>query len=146
MADGLNKVELIGNLGSDPEFRTTTTNKSVVNFRMATGESWKDSSGNRQESTEWHRVVFWGRTAEIVRDHLKKGSKIYLEGKIKTRKWTDNDGKDQYTTEIVGNKFLFLDGKQGQGGGSQQQQQQQGGGVPPQGSFSGNNPNDDIPF
>lgn len=119
MADGLNKVMLIGYLGADPVHKVTSGNNDVVDLRLATSESWKDQSGNRQEQTEWHRIVVWGKQAIFARDYLKKGSKIYLEGKIRTRKWQDKEGKDQYTTEIVAKSFLFLDTKKdGQGSNS----------------------------
>jgi len=152
MADGLNKVTLIGNLGADPEMRATNSGKEVTNFTLATGESWKDDSGQKQSSAEWHRIVIWGKTAKLIKDYLHKGSKVYLEGKIKTRKWTNKDGNDQYTTEVVANKVLFLDPKpQGQGQG---QGNNNGGNYNNNGGY-GNNSNhggnppvsdDDIPF
>ncbi len=106
---GVNKVILVGNLGADPEVRTSPNGSVIANLRLATGESWKDQQGQLQERTEWHRVVMFGRTAEIARDYLRKGSKLYLEGRLQTRKWQDKEGKDQYTTEIVAQEFQMLD-------------------------------------
>ncbi len=118
MARGLNKVMLIGNLGADPEVRYTTGNSQVANIRLATAESWRDrETGELQERTEWHRVVFFGRLAEIVGEYLKKGSQVYVEGSIRTRKWTDKEGQDRYTTEIVANDMQML-GSRGGGGGA----------------------------
>ncbi|MBU1220957.1 single-stranded DNA-binding protein [Myxococcota bacterium] len=111
MADGLNKVMLIGHLGADPVHKVTSGNNDVTDLRLATTESWRGPDGNRQEQTEWHRIVVWGKQAIFARDYLKKGSKIYVEGKIRTRKWTDQEGKDHYTTEIMAKSFLFLDSK-----------------------------------
>lgn len=108
---GLNKVMLIGHLGQDPDIRATPSGTVVANVSLATGETWKDQQGNRQERTEWHRIVMFGKTAEIARDYLRKGSKVYLEGRLQTRKWQDKEGKDQYTTEIVTDGFQMLDGK-----------------------------------
>lgn len=106
---GINKVLLIGHLGQDPEVRTTPTGTSVANLRVATSETWKDQQGARQERTEWHRIVLYGRSAEIARDYLRKGSKLYLEGRLQTRKWQDKQGTDHYTTEIIGQDFQMLD-------------------------------------
>lgn len=110
---GVNKVILVGNLGADPEIRTSPNGSIIANLRLATGEAWKDQQGQLQERTEWHRLVMFARTAEIARDYLRKGSKIYAEGRIQTRKWQDKDGKDQYTTEIVCQEFQMLDRKEG---------------------------------
>ncbi|HEY7841220.1 MAG TPA: single-stranded DNA-binding protein [Gammaproteobacteria bacterium] len=116
MARGINKVILIGNLGDDPEVRYTQGGSAVANVRLATTESWKDKeSGEKQERTEWHRVVFFGRLAEIVAEYLKKGSQVYVEGSIRTNKWQDKEGKDRYTTEIIANEMQMLGGR---GGGS----------------------------
>ena len=116
MARGINKVILIGNLGDDPEVRYTQGGSAVANIRLATSESWKDKeSGEKQERTEWHRVVFFGRLAEIVAEYLKKGSQVYVEGSIRTNKWQDKEGKDRYTTEIIANEMQMLGGR---GGGS----------------------------
>ena len=106
----VNKVILIGNLGADPETRYLPNGDAVTNLRLATTESWKDKSGNKQEHTEWHRVSFFGKTAEIVDTYCKKGSPIYVEGRIRTRKWQDKDGQDRYTTEIVGDRMQLLGG------------------------------------
>jgi single-strand DNA-binding protein len=114
----LNKVILIGNLGADPETRYTTSGDAVCNIRLATTDSWKDkSSGEQKESTEWHRVVFYRRMAEIAGQYLKKGSQVYIEGRIKTRKWQNKDGQDQYTTEIEATEMKML-GRRGDDTGS----------------------------
>ena len=118
MARGINKVILIGNLGGDPEVRYTPDNSAITNISIATTDQWKDKSGEKQERTEWHRVVFFERLAEIVEQYLRKGSKIYVEGRLRTRKWQDRDGNDRYTTEIVANEMQMLDGRgAGSGGG-----------------------------
>lgn len=118
MARGLNKVMLIGNLGADPEVRYTAGGAAVANVRLATAESWRDKdSGEQQERTEWHRVVFFGRLGEIVGEYLRKGSQVYVEGRIQTRKWQDRDGNDRYTTEIVASEMQMLGGRAGGGGG-----------------------------
>jgi len=112
MARGINKVILIGNLGQDPEVKYTPNGGAVTNVTVATSESWKDkSTGEQKENTEWHRVVFFRRLAEIVGEYLKKGSKVYIEGKLQTRKWQDKDGNDRYTTEIVANDMQMLDSR-----------------------------------
>lgn len=108
-ARGVNKVILVGNLGADPEVRTSPNGSTIANIRLATGEAWKDQQGQLQERTEWHRIVVFGRSAEVARDYLRKGSKIYLEGRLQTRKWQDKNGQDQYTTEIVAQEFQMLD-------------------------------------
>jgi len=114
MARGINKVILIGNLGQDPEVRYTSGGKAMANVSVATSESWKDrETGEQQEKTEWHRVVFFGRLAEIVEQYLKKGAKVYIEGRLQTRKWQGKDGQDRYTTEIVANDMQMLDGRGG---------------------------------
>ncbi|MZR61314.1 single-stranded DNA-binding protein [Alcanivorax sp. DP30] len=128
MARGVNKVILIGNLGADPETRFMPSGGAVTNIRLATSESWKDKqSGQMQERTEWHRVVFFNKLGEIAGEYLKKGSKVFIEGSIRTRKWQGQDGQDRYTTEIVANDMQMLDGR-GEGGG------QGGGGFAPQGN------------
>jgi len=159
MARGVNKVILIGNLGADPEVRYTTNGGAVANLRLATSESWKDKqTGETREQTEWHRVVMFGRLGEIAGEYLKKGSKIYIEGRIQTRKWQDRDGNDRYTTEIVSNEMQMLDGRgeSGGGGGSGSGGDSRssgsdggggggrGGGENRGGNF--NEPDDDIPF
>jgi single-strand DNA-binding protein len=121
MARGVNKVILVGNLGQDPETRYMPSGGAVTNVTLATSETWKDKqSGQAQERTEWHRVVFFNRLAEIAGEYLKKGSKVYLEGSLRTRKWQDKDGQDKYTTEIVAAEMQMLDGRGGadMGGGS----------------------------
>jgi single-strand DNA-binding protein len=118
MARGLNKVMLIGNLGADPEVRYGASGSAITNVRLATAESWRDKeTGDQQERTEWHRVVFFGRLAEIAAEYLKKGSQVYVEGSIRTRKWTDKEGQEKYTTEIVANEMQMLGGRGGIGGG-----------------------------
>ena len=112
MARGVNKVILIGNLGSDPEVRYTPGGSAVANVTLATSSAWRDkSSGQLQERTEWHRIVFFNRLAEIVGEYLHKGSKIYIEGSLRTRKWQDKSGMDRYTTEIISNEMQILDSK-----------------------------------
>jgi single-strand DNA-binding protein len=114
---GVNKVILIGNLGAEPDVRFTPGGVAVANVRIATSESWRDKqSGELTERTEWHRLVFFGRLAEVVKDYVHKGSKIYVEGRLQTRKWQGQDGQDRYTTEIVCNEMQMLDGR-GEGGG-----------------------------
>ena len=116
MARGINKVILIGNLGADPDVRYTAGGAAVSNVNLATTESWRDKeSGEQQEKTEWHRVVFFGRLAEIVAEYLKKGSQVYVEGRLQTRKWQDKEGNDRYTTEIVANEMQMLGGRSGGG-------------------------------
>ncbi|SVD90996.1 uncharacterized protein METZ01_LOCUS443850 [marine metagenome] len=117
MARGVNKVILIGNLGADPEVRYTPDGAPVANFNLATSESWNDrTSGEKQERTEWHRLVVWRKLAEIAGQYLKKGSKIYIEGKLQTRSWEDQSGQKRYTTEVVVNELQMLDSR-GEGGG-----------------------------
>jgi single-strand DNA-binding protein len=153
MARGINKVILIGNLGADPETRYMPSGGAVTNVRLATSETWKDkNTGENQERTEWHRVVFFNRLAEIAGEYLRKGSKVYVEGSLRTRKWQGQDGRDNYTTEIVASEMQMLDGRGGGtgdfGGGAgmsggqrpQQSGQQSAPPVPPD-DFE-----DDIPF
>jgi len=119
MARGVNKVILVGHLGADPEVRYMPNGGAVANVTVATTESWKDkSSGEQQEKTEWHRVVFFARLAEIVGEYLKKGSQLYVEGRLQTRKWQDKSGVDRYTTEIVASEMQMLGGRGGAGGGA----------------------------
>jgi single-strand DNA-binding protein len=136
MAYAINKVIILGTLGNDPEVKTVG-NGSVCSLSIATGEKWTDkASGERKEKTEWHRVVFWGKPGEIIGEFARKGSKIYVEGKLSTRKWQDKDGTDRYTTEIIGTDFVLLDG------GQRQEKQAIASSVVPAGaSFE-----DDIPF
>lgn len=108
----LNKVQLIGRLGADPETRYMPSGSAVTNLRIATSETWKDKqTGDKQERTEWHSVAFFGRLAEVAAEYLRKGSQCYVEGKLRTRKWQDRDGNDRYTTEIVANELVMLGGK-----------------------------------
>ena len=150
---GVNKVILVGNLGKDPETRYMPSGGAVTNITVATSETWKDKqSGEQQERTEWHRVVFFNRLAEIAGEYLKKGSKVYIEGSLRTRKWQGQDGQDRYTTEIVANEMQMLDSR-GAGGSTEYsrpntapaQNAPQGGNAPapagPAGDFE-----DDIPF
>ena len=117
MARGVNKVILLGNLGADPETRYTASGSAVTNIRIATTESWRDKqSGETQERTEWHRVVFFSRLAEIAAEYLRKGRQVYIEGQIRTRKWQGQDGQDRYTTEIVASDMQMIGGR-GEGGG-----------------------------
>ena len=120
---GVNKVILVGNLGADPEARSLPSGGEVVNLRVATSENWKDRDGNRQERTEWHQVVIFNENlGRVAKSYLKKGSKVYLEGQLQTRKWTDQNGNDKYTTEIVLPRFrgelVLLDSREGGSGGS----------------------------
>ena len=115
----VNKVILIGNLGADPEIRYTQTGTPVANFRIATTEVWKKQDGSKEEQTEWHRIVAFKRLAEICGEYLAKGSKVYIEGKLQTRKWEDRDGNTRYTTEIVAREMKMLTSRGGQGGGKQ---------------------------
>lgn len=142
MARGVNKVILIGNLGKDPEVRYMPSGSAVANVTIATSEQWKDKqSGEKQERTEWHNVVFFNRLAEIAGEYLKKGSKVYIEGSLRTRKWQDKaTGADRYTTEIVANDMQMLDGRGGESGGQQRQSQ------PREEAMAEPDLDDDIPF
>ena len=118
MARGINKVILVGNLGADPETRYTASGSAVTNIRLATAESWRDrQSGEQNERTEWHRVVLFARLAEIAAEYLRKGSQVYIEGRLQTRKWQGQDGADRWTTEIVANEMQMLGSRGGGGGG-----------------------------
>jgi single-strand DNA-binding protein len=147
MARGINKVILVGNLGADPETRYMPSGSAVTNFTVATNESWKDKqTGEQKERTEWHRVATFNRLAEIAAEYLRKGSQVYVEGKLRTRKWQGQDGQDRYTTEIIADEMQMLGGR-GSGGGSF------GGGAPQQGGGGSAPPqpapddfDDDIPF
>ena len=141
---GVNKVILIGNLGQDPEVRYMPNGNAVANVTLATSESWKDkSSGETQERTEWHRVVFFRRLAEIAGEYLKKGSKVYVEGRLQTRKWQDQNGQDRYTTEIVADQMQMLDSR---GGGSASFDNSRSDSGPAPAPDSGDGFDDDIPF
>ncbi len=165
MARGINKVILVGNLGKDPEIRYSASGAAIANITIATSDNWKDKqTGEKQERTEWHRVVFFNRLAEVVGEYLKKGSQVYVEGRLQTRKWQDKEGQDRYTTEIVASEMQMLGSRGGMGdsGGYDQSNyggQQSGGGRPapaaapaqpaaaPQGNSGGfDNFDDDIPF
>jgi single-strand DNA-binding protein len=117
MARGINKVLLIGNLGADPDTRYMPSGKAVTNIRIATSESWKDKqTGDTQERTEWHSIVMYDKLGEIAAEYLRKGSQVYIEGKLRTRKWQDKEGKDRYTTEIIADQMQMLGGRGGGGG------------------------------
>ena len=146
---------LIGNLGQDPEVRYTQNNTAVATLNIATSERYKDSNGEYQENTEWHRVVAWGRTAEICQQYLTKGSKVYIEGPIQTRQWEDKEGQKKYTTEIKALRMVMLDSKGSSGGGQQSgggsaQNQNKGGGKPMSSNVeldsNFDDMDDDLPF
>ncbi len=157
---GVNKVILVGNLGADPEARSLNNGGEVVNMRIATSENWKDRDGNRQERTEWHNVVIFNENlGRVAKNYLRKGSKVYLEGQIQTRKWTDQTGNDRYTTEIVLQKFrgelVLLDSREGAGssrGAFNEDFGDGGGGTPskpqsrPQPAAFDTDLDDDVPF
>lgn len=125
MSKGINKAIIVGNLGQDPEVKYTASGTAIANISVATSESWTDKqSGQKQEKTEWHRIVMYKKLAEIAGQYLKKGSKVYIEGKIQTRKWQDQSGQDRYTTEIVANEMQMLDSRQDNAGTPQQAPQQ----------------------
>jgi single-strand DNA-binding protein len=157
MARGVNKVILVGNLGKDPETRYMPSGKAVTNFSLATTETWKDKqTGEQREQTEWHNIVMYDRLAEIAAEYLRKGSQVYIEGKLRTRKWQDKEGRDRYTTEINAQEMQMLGGRSGGGmggggGGDYESRQQR----PAPSSSSGRAPvsdsgptefDDDIPF
>lgn len=120
MAKGtLNKVMLIGRLGADPELRYTPSNQAVATISLATNEAWKDKDGNPQERTEWHRVVLWQKQAELANEYLKKGHRVYIEGRLQTRSWEDKDGVKRYTTEVIAQSLEFLESRDSGGGSSQ---------------------------
>jgi single-strand DNA-binding protein len=154
MAGGINKVFLIGNLGADPDMRYTPSGAGVCEMRIATNESWTHKSGQRQERTEWHKIVVWGKRAELCAKYLSKGRQCFVEGRLRTRSWEDKEGNKRYTTEIVATDVQFLGGGSGKGGSS-------GGDFPPPaepdgfdgggfggggGGGGGSGPDDDIPF
>ena len=122
MARGVNKVILVGNLGRDPEMKYTASGAAIANITVATSESWNDKqTGEKVEKTEWHRVVVFQRLAEIMGEYLRKGSQVYIEGKLQTRKWQDQNGQDRYTTEVVANDMQMLGARGGEGGGGRGQ-------------------------
>src|SRR5436190_13524533 len=145
----VNKVILVGNLGRDAELRYTPGGAAVSTLNMATTETWNDKSGQKQEKTEWHRVVFWGKVAESLTEYLTKGKQVYVEGRLETRQWNDKDGNKRYTTEIKGDKIVLLGGGGGRGGGmSRGGEEGVGGGQPSHGADGPDQPltDDDIPF
>jgi single-strand DNA-binding protein len=149
MARGINKVILVGNLGQDPETRYMPSGKAVTNLRLATSDSWKDKqTGEQREQTEWHSIVMYDRLAEIAAEYLRKGSQIYVEGRLKTRKWQDKEGRDRYTTEIVANEMQMLGSRGGERAGAEPRsepraapQERTAAQPAPAGEFD-----DDIPF
>lgn len=152
----VNKVILIGNLGRDPETRYMPDGGAVTNVSIATTDTWKDKNGEKQEKTEWHRVAFFGKLAEIAGEYLKKGSQVYVEGRLQTRKWQDKDGQDKYTTEIVADRMQMLGSRQGMGGADREREPggEREGGSRPAAKPAGAKPagskfddfEDDIPF
>ena len=155
----VNKVIIVGNLGRDPETRYMPDGGAITNISVATTDKWKDKNGEMQEKTEWHRVAFFGKLAEIAGEYLKKGSQVYVEGRLQTRKWQDKDGADKYTTEIVANQMQMLGSRQGMGGGrgAEAPESAEGGGSSGGGSRPTSKPaaksggkfddfEDDIPF
>lgn len=134
----VNKVILIGNLGADPEVRYTQSGTAVANMRIATNETWTDKSGNRQDRTEWHRVVVWGKQGEQCAEYLSKGRSVYVEGKLQTREWMDKEGRKNYSTEVVADRVVFLSTGQGGGGGMRRDPSPDDGfGYPPPGIDEG---------
>ncbi|MHB8354527.1 MAG: single-stranded DNA-binding protein [Burkholderiales bacterium] len=146
----VNKVILVGNLGRDPEVRYMPDGGAITNISVATTDTWKDKAGEKQEKTEWHRVAFFGKLAEIAGEYLKKGSQVYLEGRLQTRKWQDKDGQDKYTTEIVADRMQMLGTRSGGGSaGGDMPSGGSGGGAPQKSSGTGGKFDDfpdDIPF
>ena len=127
----VNKVILVGNLGRDPETRYTTSGDAVTNIRLATTDTWKDKNGEKQERTEWHNIVFYGRQAEIAGEYLKKGRQIYVEGRLQTRKWQDKEGQDRYTTEIIADRMQMLGNREGGGASVAAEPPERDGGAKP---------------
>jgi len=145
MARGINKVILVGNLGADPETRYMPSGSAVTNIRVATTESWRDKqSGEQKEQTEWHQVVFFDRLAEVAAEYLRKGSQVYVEGSLRTRKWQDQSGNDRYTTEIRGREMQMLGGRPGSGAPAARPAPAQS--AAPASAGSDEDFNDDIPF
>ncbi len=143
----LNQAQIIGHLGRDPEVRTTQGGDTIANFSVATTERWRDrASGEQREATEWHRITAYQKLAEVCGKFLRKGSKVFVQGKLVTRKWTDRDGVERYITEIRAQDMKMLDGKPDQPPGDQQQQQQQSSDKPASGQGWGDDLNDEIPF
>ena len=168
MARGINKVILVGNLGNDPEVRYSQSGSTITSISVATSESWKDKNGEMQERTEWHRVKFFGRLAEIAGEYLKKGRQVYIEGSLRTEKYTDKNGVEKYSTDIIANEMQMLGGVGGGGEGGERPQRSGGGGARSGGGYGGGDrggnaprgggapasgprnddpfPDDDIPF
>ena len=159
MARGVNKVIIVGNLGNDPETRYMPSGSAVTNLSVATNESWKDKqTGEQKERTEWHRVAMFGRLAEIAAEYLRKGSQVYIEGKLRTRKWQDQSGNDRYSTEVIADEMQMLGGRSGAGAPAMSDMGGPPPGPPPQGSggsggggssggrSGGGDLDDDIPF
>lgn len=147
MARGVNKVILIGNLGADPEMKYMTSGTAIANLSLATNESWNDkTTGEKVEKTEWHRISFFGKPAEIIGEYAKKGSVLYVEGSISTRKWQDSDGNDKYSTEIKGREFQFLGGNENGAGRTTAPAQAQAAAEPAVAEAAGPTLDDDIPF
>ncbi|MFN3234712.1 MAG: single-stranded DNA-binding protein [Gammaproteobacteria bacterium] len=147
MARGINKVILVGNLGRDPETRYSGDGAAITNFSVATSEGWKDKqTGEMQERTEWHRVVTFRRLAEIAAEYLRKGSKVYVEGRLRTQKWTDKQGNERYTTEIVASEMQMLDSRGGAGGAPAGASSNQSQPAPEMSSAGPDDFDDDIPF
>ena len=145
MARGINKVILVGNLGADPETRYMPSGSAVTNLSVATSETWKDKqSGEQKERTEWHKVAMFNRLAEIAAEYLRKGSQVYIEGKLRTRKWQDRDGNDRWTTEIIADEMQMLGGRGGGGGSTPMNQDPGPSSAPPQ--AGPDDFDDDIPF
>ena len=145
MANGLNKAILIGNLGKDPEMRYTPGGLGIANFNIATSETWNNKEGAKETRTEWHRIVAFGKLAEICGEYLSKGKQVYIEGRIQTRDWEDKDGNKKYTTEIVANQMLMLGSRDG-GDAARSQGGMGGGGGGSQGAPDPGPQDDDIPF
>lgn len=144
MGRGVNKVIVVGNLGSDPDTRYMPSGSAVTNLSIATSETWKDKqSGEQKERTEWHKVAMFGRLAEIAAEYLRKGSQVYIEGKLRTRKWQDKDGKDRWTTEIVADEMQMLGGRSGSGAPAMNESRESTSAPPPAAS---DDFDDDIPF
>lgn len=145
MARGINKVIIVGNLGQDPDTRYMPSGSAVTNITVATNESWKDKqTGEQKDRTEWHKVTMYGKLAEVAAEYLRKGSQVYIEGKLRTRKWQDKQGKDRYTTEIIADEMQMLGGRGGAGGAAAPRDDSPPSSPPPQ--ASSDEFDDDIPF
>ena len=145
----VNKVILVGNLGRDPETRYTTGGEAVTNVSIATTDTWKDKAGEKQERTEWHRVAFFGKLAEIAGEYLKKGSQVYVEGRLQTRKWQDKEGQEKYTTEVIADRMQMLGSRSGGGDAAPERERGSAGGKPAgaaPGKKNVDDLDDDIPF